>query len=913
MATVAEVLDWQACILRTTNNATATALANSGLTDDEILNVLLEDAENSTQPALLVYSLMIGVTQSEAGLDANAAFALTQFNAYAAAGVLNPDLGPYEAMGRSLSQEAAFLAQVAGQSPAEVITDFYVLASNGVFPNSAQINHFLAQYDYFVNLFTANGIPQLSAEQQALGAVVGQIIGAFGLQEDSSLDIRAENFLLGCIDGTSDFGGPLPSVVGNDFTLTIGVDDFSTSQAGAEFNAPAAGNPPLGTTNTLNTGDSLESTVGDATLNFVAVNDFLGNPSFAVGVTMAGIATANIQNLSLGLAGFAGDITGLTTVSISGNPFGDVQLGLSGLGLNTALETLNINTGDINLGGDVNIWIESSAFSGGEGLDINLDGVGSFVDLNVTGGANFYESVNISSLTSANNIELDTNAATIATITVDGDQDLEASGSALFMDTLELFDGSAATGALTAFFGGTGDVTVEGGSNDDHFTFGSGNGAVTVNGNDGDDTFTFLTNAFSGPTFGPEDLADGGAGDNTLQLQADEGTLLAVGVGASIINIQTIVHFEVPVGSTGLLTVDMSESGSANVLELNADYNGNGVTITELQNTDTVVYSGHDLGTFTNVFLTLEHASPLGIFNLVMAASDPLSGGTSDVGGTHTINDIQTNNGVLLNIDSIGDAVLNEILTADLLDLNIAITGDVDLVLGSQNFAYSFDDGIIDASTFEGDLTVFIGGGDQTVFAGLGDDLVILTSNDDDLIDLSAGGDDTALFQAVDGEGDVISVNNYTTVAGFEVGNDTIAIDVHFPNQINLQETDGDNVNAGDAVEIYSLIINLDDDLSGVDVNFIKFDAAISSVGLDLQETFDFYMDKTKIEVDGDADNILMAMYDTSTGSAIVFQANPDNTILEAGDDVDMIALVPMSQADFATFGLDGLEFVNNP
>jgi hypothetical protein len=125
MATVAEVLLWQDAILRTKNNATATTLANSGLSDAQIKSILLEDAKNSTQPALLVFALMMGGTQTAVGLDANAAFAQLQFNAYAQAGVLK-ELGPCEAMGRTLSQETAFLNQVTGDSPAEVIHDFYL-------------------------------------------------------------------------------------------------------------------------------------------------------------------------------------------------------------------------------------------------------------------------------------------------------------------------------------------------------------------------------------------------------------------------------------------------------------------------------------------------------------------------------------------------------------------------------------------------------------------------------------------------------------------------------------------------------------------------------------------------------------------------------------------------------------------
>ena len=137
--------------------------------------------------------------------------------------------------------------------------------------------------------------------------------------------------------------------------LTIGIDtppEFETDLVGAVFNAPPGGNAPLGTTNTLNTGDTLVSTVGDATLNFTAVNNFAANPGFASGVSMTGIATANINNQvefnnPNDQAGFAGDINGLTTLTLleGSNPFGHVQVGLIGDGLNTALETLNINAG----------------------------------------------------------------------------------------------------------------------------------------------------------------------------------------------------------------------------------------------------------------------------------------------------------------------------------------------------------------------------------------------------------------------------------------------------------------------------------------------------------------------------------------------------------------------------------------
>lgn len=134
------------------------------------------------------------------------------------------------------------------------------------------------------------------------------------------------------------------------FELTTGVDTFVTSQANAVFNAiPAAG--LLGLDNTLNTGDSLLDNKGDGTLNFTAVlgtAGLLANPGYATGVTINGVSTLNISNqasvFGLGVlpAGFQGNVTGLTTVNDTGSVAG-VQLGNVNQGLNTALQTVNIN------------------------------------------------------------------------------------------------------------------------------------------------------------------------------------------------------------------------------------------------------------------------------------------------------------------------------------------------------------------------------------------------------------------------------------------------------------------------------------------------------------------------------------------------------------------------------------------
>ena len=73
-----------------------------------------------------------------------------------------------------------------------------------------------------------------------------------------------------------------------------------------------------------------------------------------------------------------------------------------------------------------------------------------------------------------NHVDLGTNAETIATINVDGAENLRICGDALNQDTLTTFDASAATGDVTAIFEGAND------------------GAVDVIGGDGNDNFWFL-------------------------------------------------------------------------------------------------------------------------------------------------------------------------------------------------------------------------------------------------------------------------------------------------------------------------------------------------------------------------------------------------------------------------------------
>ncbi len=176
---------------------------------------------------------------------------------------------------------------------------------------------------------------------------------------------------------------PITSLVipSNTLTLTTGIDSpttgFSTGNgatattAGAIFVSPGEGTiGGLGIPdNDLNTGDNLQDTVGDGTLELTipAEGAILTNPIFATGVTMNGIKTLEVTNLSGGVGGFAGNITGMTTVD-NNNSNSFVVVGLPGNGVNTELTQYNSNDATAGFGGIV----AAAAFTGTANT-INLD------------------------------------------------------------------------------------------------------------------------------------------------------------------------------------------------------------------------------------------------------------------------------------------------------------------------------------------------------------------------------------------------------------------------------------------------------------------------------------------------------------------------------------------------------------
>lgn len=123
-------------------------------------------------------------------------------------------------------------------------------------------------------------------------------------------------------------GSLLAINLGSNTTITI-------NSAGGSVNAGQIMNSLGMILNALMSGDNLQDTAGDGTLNLSVAA--AANPSFVSGVTISGFSTLNFTNndagtVSAGSAGFEGNVTGLQTVNDTGS-IGNLTLGAAGQGI----------------------------------------------------------------------------------------------------------------------------------------------------------------------------------------------------------------------------------------------------------------------------------------------------------------------------------------------------------------------------------------------------------------------------------------------------------------------------------------------------------------------------------------------------------------------------------------------------
>ena len=502
---------------------------------------------------------------------------------------------------------------------------------------------------------------------------------------------------------------------------------------------------------------------------------------------MTGVSSAVITNLTAAVAGFSGDITGLTSATETAASNGQVGLGTAGDGLNTALLDVTISASH-----NFTAHMTAAALAAATGpATVTLTGVGAagtnvVVGLDgVTGVTTGYASLVVDSAGSvANFLTLNANegagSTNTATLTVTGAEALVISGSALNIDNLHTFTGNG--------------TTPDTGGVDAIFANADGLGHVDATGGSGVNTFEFGDVAATGlASFTTTSTVDGGTGvSNTLIIDATNGAILNTGVGPNITGIATIEHSG---AEAGALTADLALMGSATTFDLAGTYSGAGVIVTDITNAMTVEYSG------SGAVLTLEHASPgSGQFiNFVM--NQTAMGGTLDL--PELIVPVQSPVLNVVNLDSMGNAATNHIDNISNVEANITVTGDTPLVLGTLGAPYDFTGAlttgggaVIDASGDTGGVEVWLGpvarpnfpNPSQTFDAGTGTDTVHLLNFEATVVNFSPTGTDTVDFHEARFSGAGLLSNSpapptsdgstelYNSVNGWVTANDTIDI-----------------------------------------------------------------------------------------------------------------------------------------
>ena len=353
----------------------AASLINSNISLSQVTMAVSAIAESGT--------IAVGDTTTPNTLT----FLSTQFLpaqvAFAAANGFNQTVFAAQALGLALAGTSGFQTDWAGLSSSAFVTS--VASATGL--NASAIQGFLTNWTAF---YTANGTPggSLTITQAAYGATLGDAIGVAllnptsanlqsvfsttsannfspnagsGLVQNALIDVATGQYVVGTslaaqpthtpLQGQGGSGGvfltqgidsPTSGFTLNPNTETPLLNGFTGTAAGQVFNAlPFVTALGIGN-NTLNSGDNLQDTVGDGTLNLTTVPLTIGaNPPYVTGVTMNGIETLNATVTGFTDGGFQGSITGLTVVNDTSST-GTLFLGFTGQGLNTPLTNINV-------------------------------------------------------------------------------------------------------------------------------------------------------------------------------------------------------------------------------------------------------------------------------------------------------------------------------------------------------------------------------------------------------------------------------------------------------------------------------------------------------------------------------------------------------------------------------------------
>jgi hypothetical protein len=159
---------------------------------------------------LIVANVLGGSVPTREHLAELMTFANDQLQSYRAMGVAAPEMGPYEALGRSFASTDAFRSEYGGLTQSDFVKGSYREAF-GREPSTAQQQHFEAQASYFKGLYQAAAIAEAQSALLARGAVFGQMLG-HAVRDEPNLhayDEAANAFLRQAISDQAGYGQPL--------------------------------------------------------------------------------------------------------------------------------------------------------------------------------------------------------------------------------------------------------------------------------------------------------------------------------------------------------------------------------------------------------------------------------------------------------------------------------------------------------------------------------------------------------------------------------------------------------------------------------------------------------------------------------------------------------------------------------
>lgn len=138
----------------------------------------------STIPSAVIFSFFNAAAPTAEKLAQLAEFSKSQYEYYKSTGVARPELGPYEALGRSFAETIQFDTKYGKLG----MTEFVTTAYRDIFEraaSTAQADHFKSQVNYFEELYKSVGMGAATAFLLAKGAVAGQMLGHAALDEGS--------------------------------------------------------------------------------------------------------------------------------------------------------------------------------------------------------------------------------------------------------------------------------------------------------------------------------------------------------------------------------------------------------------------------------------------------------------------------------------------------------------------------------------------------------------------------------------------------------------------------------------------------------------------------------------------------------------------------------------------------------